>query len=453
MRARNCSYLFSLTLLVALVPFSGCNPANVGGGGGGGGTTNDNSNDNGTDNTNDNGTDNTNDNAGGGGGGTGDPTAGLTVVKTGIEMRHDGGIVAGDDVIVFGTGGFAGVKYMIPSAGDTVAREIPDGDSFVAKSFVVAGKKAALTNNFVVTIFDTETGTSNTIEESVLRRTNLPGDLYGPHHMHADGNFIVARSDRSTDDGLFIKLIDVSDDTPAVTSFAVNPTENDSGVDYVMVDAGTNTVVAAADDSFWLYDISAPEAAPTEFPIADGISGETAPQIDGDFILFEDNQAFGNVHVLQISTGTITMLTANPSAHEMAASGGAFGYFIDADPDDSLGTQARSAIGTFSTIPGAREAAVRDFIDGSTTNNGAIGYDSTIAITDDGSLAFIAGSQGLGSGEYLQVSNGGTFSLFPDSSGLDTYGCQGSDVNISSNVVAFKAGENNDVTVGYIMLP
>jgi len=381
----------------------------------------------------------------------GDACAQLFVVNTGIQMRADKRILAGDDIIAFGTGGFSGVDYMIPSAGDTAGRGIPMGDTFVANGFAVAGKHIALQSNFEVTIYDTATDTSTPIGQNEIRPTNTPVDQYDAGHIQGEGDFFIFRSDSSTDDGLFVKVVDVSGDTPSVISFTNNPGTSAFGVTHVMVDSDTRTAVAVADDTFLVYDIDDPAAAPAEFPIPDGIS-DTVPHLDGDFIIFEDNLAFGNACILQISTGTITVLTENPSAGQLAIGGDFFGYFLNRDASDSLGNASRSAGGPLSGIPGAMVAPAENFIDGSTANNGAFGYGQTMGITKNGSRWFIAGATDIGDGEYLQVSYGGAFSLFADPTDQDAFGCRATDVSISSNTVAFKAENGPDTVVGYMIL-
>ncbi|MCH8253153.1 MAG: hypothetical protein IID36_11935 [Planctomycetes bacterium] len=102
--------------------------------------------------------------------------------------------------------------------------------------------------------------------------------------------------------------------------------------------------------------------------------------------------------------------------------------------------------------PGSTLAPIEQFIDGSTTNNGAFGFAQTAAITPDGSRLFIAGREGVGSGEYLQLSTGGAFGLFADPTGEDAYGCSGTDVSVTANTVAFKSERNNETVVAYIIL-
>jgi hypothetical protein len=374
----------------------------------------------------------------------------LTVVKTNIEMHTDKRILAGDDIIVFGTGGFAGVDYMVPSAGDTAGRGIPDGDTFVAGSFAVAGKKIALSANFVVTIFDTESGSSETINVNDIRLTNTPSGIHDAGHMQSDGDLVVVRSESSTIDGRFLKVIDVSGDTPNVISFTVNPGDDAPRVEHVMVDAATRTAVAVADGIFYIYDIDDPTAEPATLTVETGI-GETPPHISGDYIIFQDEG--DNVGLAQISTSEITFMASNPAAKQMAIGGGSFGYFVDVDSDDSLGSSQRSATGTVDGGTSATLAPVGVFIDGSTTNNGALGYGETMAITKDGRRWILAGTRSLGSGEYLQVNTGGGWSVVADPTGADRFGCPASDVSVSSNTVAFKTGNNTDVTVGYVILP
>lgn len=435
MKRNHARNLLVAALALLVVPMIGCpGPAPTGGG---------------DDNTNENtgGGDTTNENDGGGD--DGDPVVTLTPVKTAIAMHVQGGIEAGDDIIVYGTGGFAGVDYIVPSAGDTAGRGVPGGDTFNAIGFAVAGKKVAFMSNFVVTIFDAATETSNTIPETEIRLINT--QEIG--RMQSDGDFIVTRNDDGiVDDGKQLKVIDVSGDVPVVIAFDQNPAEFALGLSQVDIDAGTSTVVAVVFDTFMIYDLNDPAAAPLSITIDAGIDGDVQVRVDGRTIMFRDDEASGNVGLLDIDTGEVTFFTNNPAASSIALNGGSLIYFQNDTNEDSVGLHIRSAIGTVAGAPGSTLAPIEQWIDGSTTNNGVFGFAETAAITPDGGLLFIAGRESVGSGEYLQLSTGGAFGLFADPTGVDAWGCPAADVSVTSNTVAFKSGNNNDTTVAYIIL-
>src|SRR5262245_59200609 len=135
--------------------------------------------------------DSVNGNTGPAGSSGGANAPGVTVVRTSIPIDVDTPVVGGDDIIVFGAPAppphlDVRVAYMVPSANDTVAREIPNGDKFSNNLFAVAGKKIALLDpgssdrGFLdrppVTIFDTASGTSFSLPLSQinLRSVSLP---------------------------------------------------------------------------------------------------------------------------------------------------------------------------------------------------------------------------------------------------------------------------------------
>jgi hypothetical protein len=276
--------------------------------------------------------------------------------------------------------------------------------------------------------------------------------MYDPGNIQADGDYCITISEESdVDDGVIVKVIDVSDGSPTVIPLTTNPSTAAELVEQVAVDGETATAVAVADDSFHIYDINAPTAAPTVVAVANGI-GDTQIAVDGGYILFHDDQSPSEIGLVNIATRAVTGLTHAAAAKELALAGGSFGYFVDRDAGDSVGNFQRSAFGTVPG-PGATLAADDAFIDGGTTNNGLLGWGESIAVTPDGARWFIGGKTSVGSGEYLQTGTGGAFEVVEDPSGLDAYGCKGTDVSVSSNTVAFKIGLNTDTTLGYIVLP
>ena len=460
-------YSFLLTAVLAalvLVLPTGCGTAGSGSGAGNGnanGDANDNgsgdANDNGGDDMNDNGStgnENVNDNSGGDDSGT----ATLTPVKTDIDVHNAGRIAVGDDLLVYGFGAFAGVDYIIPSEGDTAGRGIPNGDGFVAGSFAVSGKKIALVSNFLITIYDTATGTTTEIGEDQVRLVNTPVGIHSQGHLTADGPYIACRNNPSSNDGNMVVVIDVSGDVPVIINFTNDP---ENSVDHIAVDADAAQLAVSARDVFYIYDINDPTAPPTvydtnpgNFGGVDGIS-DNIFTLDGGFIFYEDNSdGGGNAVFLDVADGSRTTLTNNPAQGEQCHNGGTFVYMLNRDSEDSNGNDAR---GGYGTVPGPGSSLAGDEpIDGSTTNNGFFGWSQVCSVTPDGSLAFMSGRGSIGSGEFLQVSTGGAFSLIPDPDGSSNFGLPGTDVTTSATLVGFKTGQGtstgSSTKVGYIIL-
>ncbi len=376
----------------------------------------------------------------------------LTPVKTNIDVHNGGRIAVGDDLLVYGYGGFAGVDYIIPSEGDTEGRNLPDGDSFVAGSFAVSGKKIALVSNFLVTIFDTTTETATAIGENQIRLVNTPSGIYSQGHIMADGPYIACRNDSGSNDGSLVAVIDVSGDVPMVIYFTTNPENN---VDHIAVDGSAGQVAASAGNVFYIYDINNPTAAPAVYDTTDsGGIGDNIFTLDGGYIFYEDAEAFGNARFLDVADGSITTLTQNPATGEQCHNADTYVYFVDRDSEDSNGGDARSGVGA---VPAADASLAGDTqIDGSTTNNGFLGWSQACSVTPDGAYAYISGMGSIGSGEFLQVSTGGAFSLIADPDGSSQYGLPGTDVATSATLVGFKTGDGttagSSTKVGYIIL-
>ncbi|MBL8880758.1 MAG: hypothetical protein JNG88_16715 [Phycisphaerales bacterium] len=379
------------------------------------------------------------------------PTQVSGAVKTSIAMHVQAKILAGDDMVVFGTGATSGVGFIVPSAGDTTAREIPNSDNFRSYSFAVGNDNIFLVDgNFQVTVYNTTGGSSTTFDAGDIRLKNIPSSAGDSGHIQADGAYCATLCEESeTDDGNILKVIDTSSGTPTVISFTQNPADFAEGWEQVAVNAATQTVVAVIQDEIYLYDITQPTAEPVLFEPGDNGVGSTQIAFDGTYVVFQDDAGSPSTFILDTGTGTVTPLTNNPSAGPVACNGGSFGYFVNMSADDSNGSDYRGGIGT-SPGPGATLATVDDFIDGSTTNNGQFGFGQTMSISPNGDLWVMGGSENVGSGEYLQVNDGSGWSLFADSS--NDYGCPGTDVSISGNTIAFKSGSGSDTVVAYFIL-
>jgi hypothetical protein len=231
-----------------------------------------------------------------------------------------------------------------------------------------------------------------------------------------------------------------------------------------VVDADARVVIGLTfldgTDTIVVWDIDNPTTEPVLYPFPRGID-DALMQVDGDYVLFHDTSLNGMVEICAVNYTNGMFACGAEAAAQVALNGGSFLYFLDRDADDSNGGDNRSAIGMIAEpriIGNATEAGDANdlnFIDGSTTNNGVFGWGQFGAITDDGELFFISGFDTVGSGEYLQVSNGGRFSVVQGPTCIDDpHGCRGTNVEIYGNTLAFKNGDNSGLThVSYVILP
>jgi hypothetical protein len=382
------------------------------------------------------------------------------VVKTGINMHCQAAIRVSEDLIVYGTGSIAGVDYIKPAAGDTAGRGIPGGSTYHPSAFAVAGKKIALVKDFLITIYDTETGTATEILETDLRLDSVLTGQYAVKNLHGEGNYFVVVCNTSTvTDGKLLKVIDVSGTTPTVLSFGTDAADYANGITQVAVD-GTHVVVSTSDDKFYKYDITQPDAEPLLFDVSgdDGIDADTYWETSNLVVIYRDyNVNDQSVRVLDM-TGTDgpIKLTENPSAAAVAIGSTKFCYLLYRDSEDADGNHMRSAVGTVPG-PGATPAGNTE-VDGSTGNNNFVGWGQTCAVTPTSKYIFLAGWEAMGQGEYLQYSTGGDFMVLADPSGIDAWGCPGTDVQLSDKICAFKTAAEttsscDETVVGYILLP
>ncbi len=389
-----------------------------------------------------------------------DNTLGLSFVLTKIRTHVQGHMAVGDDLIAFAavtdSGSPDGVAYIIPSEGDTAQRDIPGGADFAENSFAVSKNgKIWLVNNFVVTIFDTVSETSAVIDNNDIRPVNIPVDPEAAGHTQASGNYFVTRNDAGeVADGAIIKVIDVSDATPDIISFTKNPGGVTSGfqVPMVGIDAESMRVVAVANDIFYVYDMTDPDADPVAFDVSTlgGIDNEVQFKFDGTFILYHDDNTKENAMLLDITDAgnKPVELDNSPASGHTELVDGRFAFFTE----ESLGSSLQSAIGTTAAAPASTLAADDNPIDGSTTNNGYFGWGQTLAIEMNAAVWWMAGNDSVGSGDYLMRSTGGAFSTIADPEGADENGLPASDVNVSENTLSFKYGVDTETYVGYSIL-
>lgn len=452
--ALTCTALTGVLFFATGCPNVGPGPGNMNGNGNGNDNMNGmNGNDNGNMNDNVNDNDNMNGNGDGMMGG-----AALNIIKTDIDVRHDAGLQCGDDIIIFGTGGFSGVAWMRPSEGDTMAREVPNADDYRNSGFAVTGNKVCLAggadDTFQVTVFDADAGTINALPTTDVRLQNIPGGPLAAGNIQASGNYCICRTDDGeVDDGKHIKVIDVSGDTPVAFGFDMDV---ENSVDQLAID-GT-TAVAIDGDMFYVYDVSDPSAAPNIFTLSSGLGfADVQVKLSGDYMLAGISQDTGSRHaaLINITDGTITELTDPDSGAVFGLGGDKFVYFANNSADDSLGSAFRTGVGR---VPGPdnTKAPLEDFLDGSTTNNGARGFAQTTWVTPDGRYCFIAGATSLGSGEFLQYTMNTSWTVPSDPDGSSDFGTPATDVHASNTCVAFKSGDGTtagtSTTLGYIIL-
>ena len=281
-----------------------------------------------------------------------------------------------------------GVSYVVPSTAPTTGTAVPDGATYSSKGFAVGGKNIFLahTNSgptmFQVSVFNTETATTHTFSNADIRLKNIPVGQHDQGHIQADGNYCAVICDStSVSDGKIIKVIDTSGATPAVISFSENPAGSSWGVSQVAVNATLGKVIAVADDTLFVYTIATPTAAPVQIPVADGI-GDTQMSTSGNYLIALDDQGYPFAFLVDLVNNTVITMADAYAAQIPAIGGTSFLFFADETAAD-LGQ--RAAVGTVPG-PGYTEAALDVYIDGSTPNNGRVGFGGQAAIVPDGQL-------------------------------------------------------------------
>lgn len=220
------------------------------------------------------------------------------VVKTKIPVAYKARIMAGDNIIAFGTGFVNGVEYMKP--GDAAARKIPNGDQFSSKFFAVAGDKIILANpnTFTVSVFDTGSEKMFDIPEKTLKLRQISGDMYKGGSIQSSGDYAVVITDTSGVDDSAIKVIDVSGAEPKVIGFdgSGRRRSNQEIFKQVAIDAKSGKVAAARnhratsdeDYSIRIYDFKNPDADPMIVDLKQykGVDEQQMKFDDGKIIFF-----------------------------------------------------------------------------------------------------------------------------------------------------------------------
>ena len=363
---------------------------------------------------------------------------------TGANARMDAGIAVGDDIIAWATGSIKGVSWM--RVGEDTEHTLPGGQDFHSKHFFVCGKKIVMLRGAQVVVFDTETETLAEIPESEVFVAKSFLDNYKGNKIDANGYLVATLNDpKKVDDRVIAKVIDVSGSTPRV--IALKNTELAvSNIDSITVDAASGKVAMGSnrDSALYVADV-APRAVFERIDLSsiDGFGRDSAPMLTAGWLTyFDDSGSKPKLRLIEIATKrtqTLPALGKSYRCYDVTAAKLAFAT------TESRGSEYAIAIGA----PGA-SAAYPEGTGTSLPGTGAtVGYGSSIAIA--GNLVFIAGQgkSGVGSGEFLQVSDGTGWKTImgPDGKPLPAV-----DVVASDRLVAFKTGKRNDTKVGYLVL-
>lgn len=444
---RRLSVLTSIGLILGFAV--SCSPGGGGTVGGNDNGTGGGANDNGAGGGNDNGTGGGGDNDNGGGGGGGP----LSATQTAIPVRFDAALVAGDDLIVFGTGAVTGVQYVVPSTSPGAGTDFENSADYSANRFGVAGSNIVLLggpdSTFGVSVFNTVTGTTTTFPETELRAANIPIDPDEVGPLDADGNYAIVANDQTETGGINVKMIDMTGDVPVVVNLANIPDIsefNSFGIGDVRIDGTARIGVGEILNTFYVWDLDNPDTDPIAIDTGDdGPVTEAVWEISGNYIMYLASVSGGDqTKIINIADGSITTLPIQPSASTLAIGGATYVYTLRRDSEDSFATVSRTATGSVSDL-GATAA-------GDDEDDPWRNFAGDACVTADGGRIFIAGNSSGGvntSAEFLQWSGGGAaFSSFATG---DTF-LTAVDPNCSANLVAFKIGANNDTFLGYIIL-
>ena len=351
------------------------------------------------------------------------------------------------------------------AVGQTQAQEVtpPQGVTHDRDAFAFGGKTLVVRDRFSGSLYLYDT-TADQTTEIPSASINMGGGG-GPNLWEVDGDLIAtANSTVTTADGAHkrIKMIDISDPAaPVVTPFDVDPGETPSGIN---IDTAGGRIVVRGNNTFYVYTIATPAAAPEEFvhgPLQGG-GGSSDIVIDGLYVaFFDDNDDFT---LLNVNTGVFTQPTRNPGRETrgLAFESSRLAYFAMQTADDggTVSQMNRCLVGRPNTIDSLHDPSGA-FVNGQDENDGRLGFGATVAISPNGRFVFVAGETGVGVDEverlYLSA-DGGFFQGVEDTSdALDVRRAAG--VAASDNVVAFLIPDDptnlvsSDVSIGYAPLP
>jgi hypothetical protein len=363
---------------------------------------------------------------------------------TSANARMDAGLAVGDDIIAWATGSIKGVSWM--RVGEDTEHTLPGGQDFHSKHFFVCGKKIVMLRGAQVVVFDTETETLSEIPETEVSVAKSFLDNYKGNKIAADGFLVATLSDpKKVDDRVIAKVVDVSGPAPRV--IALKNTELAVGdIDSIAVDAATGKVAMGSNRSSALFvaDV-APRAVFERLDLSsiDGYGRDATPMLKGGWLTyFDDSGSKPKLRLIELATKrtqTLPAIGKSYRCYAVTASKLAFAT------TESRGSEYAIAIGA----PGQRAGYPEGAGTSLAGTSAMVGYGSSVAIA--GNLVFIAGQgkSGVGSGEFLQVSDGTGWKTILGSDGKPLPAV---DVVASGRLVAFKTGKRNDTKVGYMVL-
>lgn len=371
------------------------------------------------------------------------------IVKTGIAVNYRARIAVGDSIIAYGTGPVKGVDYI--KAGDAKGQGIPGGENFSNNSFAtLSGDRIVLTktDDFSLHLFDAKTGKISEISGVKLKA--IGGSMRYGGAIQADGDFLIALTESAQGDQ--ITIIDFSGNAPVVTNYK-NWKQNNY-LKQMAIDAESGWAAVQGSEEMAAFMFKSGDGKPLVHGFKDKGGAETDQmKIDGEILYyFGAKSTKSNLFQMNLRTGEIKQVGEFPAAPSVGANDGTVAYFLDRDAKDKNGTEARLAVMKKGGTPVVAAPTDR-FIDGSTKNNGIIGFGNMIAVTPDGKYVFIAGNESVGRTEILQYYDGAGVKLVNDGiSATSPKALPGSDIVANSSLVAFKIGTDNNTSLAYIKL-
>ncbi len=404
----------------------------------------------------------TNVGTGGGGGGGLATSIALNIVKLNVQATTGRGPAVGDGVLAFDAEGGTVLAWL--SAGETQAKEVtaPAGMSNDRTAFAFAGKKLVVRDRLSgsLFVFDTLTEQAQAIASASINM----GGSGGSNLWETEGTLIATvNSSVTTQDGAgkLIKIVDISNiNAFVVTPFDVDPTNTPAAID---LDAVGGTVVIRGGDTFYLYDISSPNAAPTEFTRStlQGGTGSSDVQIDGSFVAFFDDD--DKLTLLDTTSGTFSQPSRNPGRENrgLVLESNRFAYFTTQNTDDGGGVAVvNRALGGSTGDVSSLIDPTGTFVNATDDNDGRVGFGATLGLSANGRFLFVAGETAVGVNEqerlYLSV-DGADFLPVDDAD--DTLNVlRAAGVAASDNLVAFLITTDltaftSSVSIGYAALP
>lgn len=380
----------------------------------------------------------------------------LSAVRTSIPVAPLARVDAGDDMIAYGTGADTGVDFIFPAAGDTAGRGIPNGALFSSNAFAAVGTWIVLVQpNGQVSVFETDSGAMTTFPTAQLQMPDVPEGLYQPGHPQAHGAYAVIRNsagnEASDGNAAYIKAIRLTASAPELVPLTQNPPAVPW---HAAVDSASSRVLAAVDDTFYLYNLLQPTQPPVPYFQDVGINDGLPYAFNGVWTLFYSDEDPPRAYRLEIPSGVRTELDIQPADGQLDLGTNLCSYFTT----QTFKGHFRNAHGEI-LGPSLLTGLSLDVLSPSQLDqvDNLEGWGRTTAVTPDDSYTFIAGRYAIGAGEFLQVARTNDFQTVDDPINTPA-GLAATDVAVSFNVCAFKTGTNgtesgNNTVLGYILLP